>query len=104
MDQLLGSTPRELEAMFDNLDTVHEALSADAKIEAVRNYGFVHPEPIGIIAVDQKGGGAGLKTCRLYLYPKKETQTIYLLTIGDKATQKNDIPRCKKLLKNILQG
>ena len=81
---------REFVAMHDNLDTFLGALSRGAKLEQI-GFGFVHNEPQGILAIDQKGGGAGLKETRLYIYPVRESQVIHLITIGDKNTQKADI-------------
>jgi hypothetical protein len=48
-------------------------------------------EPCGAYAVDQKGGGTGLKVTRLYIYPHKTTKTLHLITLGDKDTQESDI-------------
>jgi hypothetical protein len=81
---------RELESALDNFDTLFRALNAGAKLEQIK-YGFIHREPKGIIAIDQKGGGAGLKETRLYAYPEKEPQIVHIITIGDKKTQKADI-------------
>ena len=50
---------RELEAMLDNLDTYHQALNAGTPIQQIQ-FGFVHAEPCGVKAVDQKGHGQGL--------------------------------------------
>ena len=81
---------RELKAMLDNLDTFVGALNKGAKQEHAR-FGFVHPEPGGVLAIDQKGGGAGLKQTRLYIFPEKRPQIIHLITLGDKDSQKADI-------------
>ena len=81
---------RELVAVLDNLDTFFKALCAGAKLEHLK-YGFIHREPKGIVAIDQKGGGPGLKQTRLYAYPDQTTQIIHVITIGDKNSQKADI-------------
>ena len=80
---------RELIAVHDKLDTFYQALKRGAKLEQVR-FGFIHPEPRGVLAIDQ-GGGSGLKQTRLYVYPDKRTRVIHLITIGDKASQPSDI-------------
>jgi putative component of toxin-antitoxin plasmid stabilization module len=81
---------RELKAMHDNLDTVFGALNQGAKLEHV-NFGFIHREPRGVLGIDQKGGGAGLKQTRLYVYADTATEIVHLVTIGDKNTQQADI-------------
>jgi hypothetical protein len=76
--------------VHDNLDTLMNALNQGAKLEQTK-FGFMHYEPRGIIAIDQKRGGGGLKETRLYTYPAKTTQIMHVITIGDKSTQKADI-------------
>ena len=63
-------------------------------------YGFLHAEPSGVIAIDQTGG-VKLAATRLYVYLEVETETLYLLTLGDKSTQKDDIKDCKSFVKQI---
>lgn len=95
--------PRELQAVLDNLDTFHEALNAGALPQQVR-VGFIHPEPQGILAVDQKGGGANLQQTRLYMFPWVPTKTIYLLALGDKRSQSDDIRLCRQTVDELLLG
>jgi hypothetical protein len=82
--------PRELEAVLDNLDTFFTALNAGAKPQQI-HMGCIHPEPHGVLALDQKGGGKNLAQTRLYIYPDTETEIVYVITLGDKGTQANDI-------------
>jgi hypothetical protein len=63
-------------------------------------YGFLHSEPSGVIAIDQTGGRK-VKATRLYVYPDVETETLYLLTLGDKSTQDDDIQDCRRFVKQI---
>jgi hypothetical protein len=93
---------RELLAVYDNLDTFATALRSGAKLEQIK-FGFMHSEPRGIIAIDQKGGGAGLKETRLYLYPNKSSQVVHLITLGDKSTQKADIQYACDFVGDLLQ-
>lgn len=91
---------RELVAMHDNLDTFLEALNrgqrpADAK------FGFIHPEPHGVLAIDQKGGGPHVKESRLYIYAEPETDTVHLITLGDKNSQSEDLEQCKEFMKEL---
>lgn len=81
---------REFAAVHSNLDTFMAALNRGAKLEHVK-YGFVHREPRGVLAIDQKGGGRSLKETRLYVYPSKPTQLVHLITLGDKGSQTADI-------------
>lgn len=82
---------REFAAIHDNLDTLIKTLNSGAKVEEAIKRGYIHREPRQIIAIDQKGGGAGLKQSRLYVYLDKRTNIVHLITIGDKSTQKGDI-------------
>jgi hypothetical protein len=53
-----------------------------------------------VIAIDQTGGHK-LAAMRLYVYPDMVTETLYLLTVGDKSTQEADIQDCKRFVKQI---
>jgi hypothetical protein len=64
-------------------------------------YGFLHDEPAGVIAIDQRGAPTKLAATRLYIYAYVERETVYLLTIGDKRTQSDDILFCKHLVDTI---
>lgn len=64
-------------------------------------FGFVHPEPAGVLAIDQKGGGQGLKETRLYIFPDVTEKVVYLLTIGEKSDQGADIAKCKKFVEDL---
>lgn len=86
---------RELQAALDNLDTYLRTLQGGVPPLQVK-HGFLHPEPHGVVAIDQKGGGAGLKETRLYVYADRDTETVYLITLGDKSSQSNDITYCRE--------
>jgi hypothetical protein len=85
--------PRELQAVLSNLDTYKAALDAGTNPLQVRA-GFIHPERRGVVAIDQKGGGPKLAQTRLYVYPETTTETLYVLTLGDKRSQRDDIKYC----------
>jgi len=55
--------PRELAAALDNLDTFHKTLNNGVKSREAK-FGFIHPEPLGVLAIDQKGGGPNLAQIR----------------------------------------
>ena len=63
--------------------------------------GFLHPEPGGVMAVDQKGGGSSLRESRLYTYACADTKTLHLLLLGDKASQRRDLAEVRRLLSVI---
>lgn len=94
--------PCELAAVLGNLDTYFETLKRlghPFQIQA----GFIHHEPDGIKALDQKGGGKKVKLAqtRLYVYPDVKSKQLYLLAIGDKTSQKRDIQACRGIVKNL---
>jgi hypothetical protein len=89
--------PRELAAVLDNLDTFLTTLNAGAKPHQV-HMGCIHPEPHGVLALDQKGGGKNLAQTRLYIYPDPEEQVILVITLGDKDTQSDDIELCSEFI------
>ena len=91
---------RELVAMLNNLDTFLRALNAGAPAEV--KFGFIHPEPYGALAIDQKGGGSGLKQTRLYTYPQKSEEILHLIIVGDKSSQKSDIEFCSQFVKRLI--
>ncbi len=91
---------RELLNMQDNLDTFLRALNQGAKLEQIK-FGFIHREPRGVLGIDQRGRGKGLKQTRLYTYPNRSTQLVHLITIGDKGSQKADIEHCNQFVDNL---
>jgi len=90
----------ELKAVLDNLDTLFNSLRGGRKPKPFV-YGFLHEESSDIIAIDQTGAEFKVAVTRLYVYPDIETETLYLLTIGDKSSQEDDIQACKRFVKQI---
>lgn len=93
---------RELLAMHDNLDTFLRALNQGAKLEQAK-FGFIHPEPCGVLAIDPKGGGPSLKATRLYTYPDNTTRLVHLITLGDKDSQRADIKYASEFVDDLRQ-
>lgn len=91
---------------LDNLDTVLKALRTGAKPMQIKQLGFAHSEPSGIIAVDQRGKGKGAKPkqLRLYVYPEEGSQVLYAITLGDKDSQTEDIKESVKFVQGLLQS
>ena len=82
--------PNETAAMMNNLDTYVRGLNKGIK-PALLQAGFIHREPLGVIALDQKGASGSPKQTRLYIYTYEVENTVFLITIGDKNSQKRDI-------------
>ena len=58
----------EVVNVFDNLDTVFKSLAAGTRPMQIKQLGFAHSEPSGIIAIDQKGKRAKGQNSRLSGY------------------------------------
>jgi hypothetical protein len=100
LKQFQKKRPRELAAVLDNLDTYHKALIGGTRPKQAV-FGFVHAEPLDIVALDQKGGGASLAQTRLYVYPDAAREILYIITLGDKKSQNDDIATCKDFVKKL---
>jgi hypothetical protein len=92
--------PAELAAVLRNLDRFLEHLKIAPNSKAVQA-GYLHPEPAGVVAIDQKGGGANLQETRLYLYADDRAQIVYLITIGNKDTQAGDIALAREFAESL---
>jgi len=93
----------ELAAVLRNLKRFLALLETAPNCKAVQA-GFLHNEPKGIVAIDQKGGGGNLQETRLYTYPHeiKSKKVLYLITIGNKNEQTTDIQLSKNFVESIL--
>jgi len=94
--------PEELKAILDNLDTYFRVLNECGSPMQVM-FGFIHNEPEGIKAIDQKGGGKRTKPrqARLYVFPDSLNNTLYLLKMGTKTNQRDDISNCREQVRKI---
>ncbi len=96
---------RELKAVLSNLDRFLGALNAGSPpLQAKKAFGFIHREPGGVVAVDQKGGGPNLAQTRLYVYADDRECVLYLITLGDKASQKDDIRTCVEFVAELAKA
>ncbi len=85
--------PRERGAVLVNLSRYLDALNLGTLPKQIQG-GWIHPEPKDVVALSQQGGikNAGrLQETRLYLFPDVEDQRLYVITIGDKDSQSQDI-------------
>jgi hypothetical protein len=94
--------PRELAAVFANLKRLENMLNSTPHSQLIVA-GFIHPEPIGIWALDQRGSTGNLQATRLYCYAENSVRNLYLLAIGSKDSQSADISRVTEIVKSILE-
>lgn len=92
--------PNETTAVLNNLDTYFSALNKNIKSRQIKA-GFMHIEPKGVIAIDQKGGKGRLKQSRLYIYSDEKEKILHLIILGDKNSQQKDIKFCNDFIKNL---
>ena len=92
--------PAELAAVLRNLERYMALLSVGPSTRSIQA-GFLHPEPHGMIALDQRGGGGRLQETRLYCYAHACSRTIYLLGIGDKSSQPADLARLSPVARTL---
>jgi hypothetical protein len=57
--------PKETAAVLNNLDTYVRTLNMGARSEFIQA-SFIHREPRGVVAIDQKGARASSRQTRLY--------------------------------------
>ena len=92
------------ELLLNNLDTYTNALQCGAHPQNI-NAGFIHHEPGGVKAIDQKGSRKNVsgtpKECRLYVFPDVDNKVLYLITVGDKNSQQIDIKDCERFLSGL---
>lgn len=98
----------EASAAMGNLETYLAVLQETNNARIANQQPFVHSEPEGMVAIDQRGAKKDkdkktgkLKATRLYVYATVINQTVYLLGIGDKDSQKQDIETCRKKARQI---
>jgi hypothetical protein len=92
--------PLVLAAVLGNLDTYFETLKRGIPVQRI-NFGFLHREPHGVKAIDQKGGEGRLAQARLYVYPDEKSEVLYLITLGDKDSQQEDIQNCNRFMLDL---
>jgi hypothetical protein len=87
-------------ATLGNLDAYFEALKTGIPPTQI-TAGFIHPEPQGLIAIDQKGARGHPRATRLYVYAAVVHTTLHLITIGDKDSQKRDLEECRRFITKL---
>ena len=86
--------PDELAAVNRNLGRYLALLNVSKNSKCVEA-GYLHKEPGGIIAVDQKGISGNLQETRLYTFAVDAAKTVHLITIGNKESQHSDVEYAK---------
>ena len=90
-----------LKYVLVKLGVLFKALECDGKIESL-SYNFLRYERDGVYAV--RCSSKGKRPLRLYIHLHLSSETIYLLTLGDKNTQSDDIRWCASIVKEIKAG
>ncbi|MBV8276995.1 MAG: hypothetical protein JO170_17305 [Verrucomicrobia bacterium] len=92
--------PMQLQAVLRNLARYHKMLD-EQPIARLISTNFVHPEKRGVVAITQQGFKPKQPPTRLYLYAAQNSKTVYLITIGDKHTQRQDIEDCYQFIRTL---
>src|SRR6266481_3375756 len=90
----------QLKAVLANLERYNDYLEA-APFARLISAHFIHPEGGGVIALDEKGYKPKQPPTRLYVYPQQNSKTLYLITVGDKRSQKEDIKDCHQFIDSL---
>jgi hypothetical protein len=91
--------PREYESLFANLDKVFKVLSSGHKLNTFK-FGFFRSEGEGVYRIGQTAVRSSQES-RLYIFPDETSKTIYMLGIGGKNGQSEDIQQAKELRRSI---
>jgi len=92
--------PTQLTAVLRNLAR-YEKFLAEQPIARLISANFIHPERRGVVALSEQGFKPKQPPTRLYLYPAQNSKTVYLITIGDKRTQSQDIGDCYQFIETL---
>jgi len=90
----------QLKAVFGNLERYVDYLES-APIARLISAQFIHPEGRGLIALTEKGYKPKQPPTRLYAYPRQDSKTLYLITLGNKGSQKQDIKDCYRFIDSL---
>ena len=91
--------PEEYTACFANLEKILTILNSGNKISGFK-VGFFRSEGDGLYRIGQTGV-KDAKEVRLYVYPDTESEMMYVLSMGTKESQQNDIKEAKKRIKKL---
>lgn len=89
----------EYASCFVNLGDVKAFLDEGLGVQQIqRCFSAFRSEGEGVFRVGQTGV-VGARETRLYVYIQIVEEQIFILTIGDKDTQSDDIRRCKRIVR-----
>lgn len=91
--------PDEYDACFGNLEKIKSLLDNGNKIGAFK-VGFFRSEGGGVYRIGPTAVEDPAEI-RLYVYPDQEGQVMYVLAMGTKKSQPDDIAIAKKLVEDI---
>jgi hypothetical protein len=91
--------PREYASLFANLDKVLGILREGGKMGSFQ-IRFFRSEGTGVFRIGQSGVPSA-KESRLYVYPDEQNHIMYVLTIGTKERQSEDIAEAKAIVHHI---
>ena len=91
--------PRETASCFENLSDVISALDAGC-VPTQMPFGFYSSEGADVYRIGQTGVKHPCES-RLYVYSCIINEVVYVLTMGDKTTQSDDINRAKAIVRKI---
>lgn len=90
----------QLTAVLSNLQTLQAYLESGKRLRPLA-FGFLREEGDGVLRISEAGAPSNVAATRLYIYHDAETETLYLLSLGDKSTQSDDIHECRGFAKWI---
>lgn len=101
--------PAEVEAVMINLEKYLGILRGGCSVMQANKESYVRKEPDGMVAIDERGidrsqlnaANKQLKATRLYCHAVTIGQTLYLLGIGDKDSQAEDLRNNRKKANKI---
>ena len=91
---------REVASCLANLQTLVDLLNDGITLDQAASTRFFSSEGGGLFRIGQTGVPHAKET-RLYLFVRIVAETIEVLTIGDKSSQRKDIQRCRVLIRRI---
>ncbi len=90
---------KEVGNIMLNFTKYIELLDTDEKpVDLLKYLSFVRNEGKGLYAIDPRPP-AKAYPLRLYIYPKNGI--VYVINIGDKNTQKKDVPAAHKVIEDL---
>ena len=92
--------PREYAACFANLQHILDLLNRSEGGVGAFQVGFFRSEGGNIYRIGQTGVKHAIEA-RLYVYVYAKELMVYVLTIGDKSQQADDIRRCKEVARRF---